>query len=371
MCPGCGTTLLLPPGCANCFVRCSHCRCRFRLPRRIRVSEETITDWLSVEEDDDEAPDERAAGAAAPTEPQVSSGGTSVLPAIHHEGIRLLRADAQGALLEFAAGRLREHAFRSAMPRRCLHCGVRKHLHVHVILYAAQFASPISQQAEYSAGALSVSEDEAQTLSNDEILRRLPAIPNVPSPANLPMPYWLCDLCAGADPVRGQIQVNPETGVGWCRLLIRSLRRAEEFLLAAGGAGTAAHEELRQSMATLSENPWDSLPLLVQNRLSQWFRPEPEERLLAYVPDRDHARTEDGMAGLVVSSHRLICHTPLRHRESPVRERLELSLSMGGHRGNVRIRAAEWEVKHFAIDLEGLNRLRTALATGKYRALWI
>ena len=260
--------------------------------------------------------------------------------------------------------------FRCAMPRRCVRCGARAHLDAHVIIYAPRLSDSFSLEAEHATGRLAVSGHNLHDLPSEQLLSRLPEVPNVPAPGNLPMPYWLCDMCTGAGMISGQIQVNSATGKGACRLLIHNPRRAEEFLIAVGGKSTHDHTELSQRITATAENPWDSLPEVVQHRLAGWYKPEQNEDFVAYIPDRDHSRTEDGMAGIVVSNCRLIYHTQLRHREAKLGEQLKLQLAMSASRGRLRIRSPHWEIKHFTVDREGTAQLRRALTTARFNAVW-
>jgi hypothetical protein len=184
------------------------------------------------------------------------------------------------------------------------------------------------------------------------------------------MPYWVCDMCSGSGSVLGQIQVNRTTGQGLCRLSIRNPRRALEFILAAGGQSTQGYLELKERVEQTAENPWNSMPETVQHRVQQWFVLEPGEQFIAYVPDRDHVRTEDGMAGVLLSSTRVIYHTPRRHRECSAREPMEFQHASGAGKGSVTIKTPSWAINHMSIDRDGITHLRGALLVGKFRAVW-
>ena len=368
LCPVCGTVLAVPPGYSNCFVRCGQCHHRFRLPRRIAATEDAIANWLMEGQYRDEE-DLAASEKRADTPDEGIPGGTAILPSVGHS-LRLVKVDRQGVLFQFPASRLLEPAFRCAMPRRCLRCGARAHLHVHVIIYTPRLADSISLEAEHSAGELKLSEAEASKLSPEELLQHLPRVPNVPHPGDLPMPYWLCDMCTGAGMISGQININSATGEGFCRLLFRNLRRAEEFLINAGERNSSSHAELRQNIIATAENPWDTLPLVVQHRLQQWFHPNANERFVAYIPDRDRARTEDGMAGIAVSNRRLIYHTQMRHREAGITEAIELQMVTEAGKGILQIKTPKWQAKRITLDRVGIDRLRRALAATKFQAVW-
>jgi hypothetical protein len=372
-CPACGIVLRVPEGFAETTVRCGRCRNRFRLPDQLGITEDSVVGWLregrGLEEDGDRA-------AAAPAR-QTDVRAKTLTEFVPHKPppragmhIRLVRFGSRGALFEFPTSQLLDANFRCGMPRECCRCGVRTHLSAHVVLFTPHLQDSLSLEAEHTAGKLVLSEDEARRLTDYEVLARLPRVPNVPPPGDLPMPYWLCDACSGAGVISGQIQVNPDTGTGWCRLLIRNLDLAEKFIAKIGGKGTRAHSEIRKRLIELRQDPWKTMPEAVQHRLEQWFRPSKSERFIAYVPDRGRARTEDGMAGLVVSSRRLIYHTNIRHHEVTVDKPLDLQLAMAGGRGNLRIKAPSWEVRHIAVDRDGIDCLRKALSAVRFEAKW-
>ncbi|MFA6132925.1 MAG: hypothetical protein WC869_02770 [Phycisphaerae bacterium] len=367
LCPSCGTILEVPPGKADCFVRCGKCHTRFRLPKRIAVTDDAVTDWLS-EEHDEEAKEHAVAAALRPHEEAASGTGTFVLPAVH-EPIRLVKSDASGVLLEFAASRLTDPAFRCCMPRKCLRCGGQSNLGAHAIIYSTTLVDESSLEAEHSDGALSLKGPGIADLSDEELLNRMPKVPNVPPPANLPMPYWLCDMCTSRDILSGQIRMTTQ-GLGLCRLWIGNLRRAEEFLVAAGGKDTAAYTEIHRRIHAMAENPWSSLPPVVQNRLQQWFRPQNGEHFIAYVADRDRARSEQGLAGIVVTSKRLICHTLSRHKETAATDKVEFDEVLAYGKQCLLIRCPAWEFKYMTVDREGLAILRHALTKAKIPAAW-
>jgi hypothetical protein len=228
----------------------------------------------------------------------------------------------------------------------------------------------VSVKAEHDAGKLIVPEQELRGLNDEEMLGRLPKVPNATPPSDLPMPYWLCDMCSASGIIEGRVEINTATGRGRCRLRIQPLRRAEEFLVAAGGKGSEGHGQLVELIEATAELPWDRLPMVVQDRIEQWFKPDKGEGFIAYVADRDHTRTEDGVAGLLVSNRRLIYHTRTRHRELDIHTKVEIQLAMTGPRGHLRITAGGPWVKHLTVDRDGVRRLRGALTQAKCPAQW-
>ncbi len=389
VCPKCKSILAVPPGCCDCHVRCGQCRSRFRLPRRIRTTEDAIASWLMEEEGHPSHTPEGDAvleGIDRPSEqeefdeairqsPAAVQGDTRIAPAIStvedstHQ-VRLVRLTNHSALFEFPASRLEDPRFRCAMPRECLSCNTRSHLKAHVIIYTPELRDSLSLEEEYQAGGMVLSDAEVRGLTGEQVLARLPRVPNVPYPGSLPMPYWICDMCSGQNAVRAQINVNSETGQGWCQLQIRNLTASEAFIVAAGGSGTPGHESLKRKLEAREEQPWVNLPEAVRHRIEQWFKPQRGEQFFGYSPDRDRSRTEDGVSGLVVTSERLIYHTNYRHEECDVHEAFKLTLSMSGPRGELGIRAPHWEVKRIRLDRDGVKRLRRSLYLARSHAVW-
>ncbi|OQB82101.1 MAG: hypothetical protein BWX88_04104 [Planctomycetes bacterium ADurb.Bin126] len=378
-CPACKRSLIVPPQAIGRMVRCGKCSHAFKVA--LDVSDDDILDWLSPNLDEEEeaaitvrpefetnAPLMEGGGGSAPAASATQQALEEPIEPIT-EKIRLVRIDDHGALFEFPASRLLETSFRCSMPRTCLRCGAKSHLQAHVIHYAHALLSGVDVEAEHAAGAMKLTEEEAQDLSEEDLLARLPRVPNVPSPGDLPMPYWLCDMCTTGNCISAELQVDG-SGNGRCRLLILHLRRAEEFMVTAGGEGQSDFAKLHGVVASLVESPWDNLAQFVQDRIRQWWKPRHNERFLGYAPDRDHVRNEDGVAGIVVSTERLIYHTRQRHYECSVAEPLDLELAMGSHTGQLRIHTGNWKVKHFTVDRDGVSRFRRCLTLGKFRANW-
>ena len=369
----------MPAGHAGEIVQCTKCQQRFRIPKPAGITDDTITSWLSdaivppnIGDDDLNASRTVKAPVSAAPRPEPKKTIVSGPPPsdVVGEPIRLVKFGDAGALMEFQAARLREVPFRCAMPRRCLRCGTPAHLLAHIIIYAPQLVDNVSLEAEHAAGELRLVEDQIRDLGPEQLLERLPMVPNVPSPGNLPMPYWVCDMCSGAGLISGQIQVNSQTGNGVCRLKIRSLRRAMEFMEFVGGNSSKAFKLLREHIESSTENPWEQLPSVIQHRVEQWYKPTTGEQYIAYIPDRDRTRTEDGMSGLLISNRRLIFHTRLRHSETTSEKPLKLQLSNDGGKLSVKIETPIWDIKHLVLDKDGANLLRRALVASGFRPVW-
>ncbi|HET6429399.1 MAG TPA: hypothetical protein VFJ30_13370 [Phycisphaerae bacterium] len=371
-CLRCSAVLAVPADVTNERVRCPVCRGVFRVRVHKKVSlDETVADWL----DDSLHRDEPVPAGSDPgrTSVPVEIEGVGEEPrAIFDEGgqMRLVALDRRGVLLEFPADFLRAPAFRVSIPRRCIHCAARAHLSAHLVIYTPRLRDSISLEAEHAAGNLSISQDKLGNFQGVELLEHLPEVPNVPPPGNLPMPYWVCDMCRGAGCISGRIRVNTDTGKGLCRLYFRNLRMAMGFFANACGTDSDPYRQLAGYYERTEEDPWDAMPTVVRNRLEQWYRPGEDERFLAYIPDRSFVRTEDGMNGLVVSDHRLVYHRPPRHQELAVGQELAVHIRAAMGEQVAILEGADFKRRLVKLDRGGRMLLRRALSEGGFNANW-
>jgi len=374
-CPKCKKVLGLPADFTEGKIRSPACRGVFRVRKsKHKVSlDETVADWLmddsSPAPPGESAPAERKPPAAAvPAERAVAAPGRSRPAACP----RLVAVDRSGALFEFPVDFLRSPEFRCAIPRACIHCTARTHLTAHVVIFTPQLRDSISLEAEHAAGQLSLPQEKIGNARGTAVLELLPEVPNVPPPGNLPMPYWVCDMCRGAGWISGQIQVNTDTGRGFCRLRMRNLKMALGFFSNVGGEGCADYEKLKEFVEHTEQDPWDALPTVVRHRVEQWFRPNTKagEQFLAYIPDRAFVRTEDGMNGLVISNHRLVYHHPPRHQECPRDRELTIQVRIAEGKEIVSIEAAGFKKRSVTLDRGGMMLFRRALSKGGFRAKW-
>ncbi len=370
-CPHCGASLALPDEVRQCRVRCGHCRQVFWLPSNVPVPEDTILGWLRPSEEDAH-PAERP-GTLAPLEEELLGAGSDGWRKAQRrsaQGLRLGKLGRGGAVFEFPASLLRSVDFRCAMPRVCVHCLAHAHLSARLIVFVPQLPKGPSLEAQQMAGRLGVPQEQLGDLSGEELLARLPEVPGVPAPANLPMPYWVCSQCGSAEEVSAQIRVDPETQRGTCRLAIRNLQVASSFFAAAGGEGSTDYVQLLEFLKHLQQHPWDALPAVVRHRLEQWYRPGPEERFLAYVPDRDFGRSEMGMAGLAVSDCRLVYHRPPIRQEFPADGSVTMQTRVWRNRTTVTLLVPGGKPCPVRLDRKDMMVLRRVLSEVGFKAIW-
>lgn len=370
-CPDCSALLEIPKAFKGTKIRCSACETNFRIPA---ISDTDILGWIardskedsatgvsSVDIEIDETQEEVAPVAALPAEEEESSTAEY---SKEGEDFRLVRVGQRGPVFEFPVDMLNDPGFRGAIPRHCLRCGAVRHLRPHLVIFAHQMTDCSSLESDFLDSTPSLGETEVCSLSVEEILGRLPKLKKMPSPTDLPMPYWICDMCSPANMIFAQGSEDR------CRIQISRLWRAEEFLVNVRGEGAPAFEELHRQLEKNPQTLWDTLPGVVQQRIRQWFKPIKKEKYIAYIPDRTRSRTEDGMVGVVVSTRRLIYNSSMRHYENEKGSPLELDFAMESGRLGLHIKGAGWEIKNMIVDKPDLENLRRSLTGEKFPAVW-
>jgi hypothetical protein len=395
-CPECSVSLVLPEGVTGGLVRCTSCRHVFQAAAARNPAEDKILSWLFTAEEGDQELLESALGelsegeadaivaqGAHPAAGHSSSVKTMpppprvVLPkappkvgAVDAGLLRLVSLERRGVLFEFATECLHSEAFRAAIPQECAHCRGHVHLSAHLVIYAPQMRDSISLEAEHKAGQLTIPQEQLGNLEGAALLAKLPEVPNVPPPANLPMPYWVCDMCNGAGEISAQIHLNTATGKGHCRLVMRNLTLAVEFLANATGSQSKDYQRLHDFVAHIEEDRWDALPSVIRHRVEQWYRPIEGERFLAYIPDRHFVRTEDGMAGMIVSNRRVTYHRVPLHQEMIFGHKLTLMPRPNDGHETVTFEAVQFKRRALTVDRSGMMLLRRSLAEGHYDTEW-
>lgn len=365
-CPTCGVELNVPSDAAGRFARCGSCQHRFQIPAVPTLGDDDILSLITGDEDLVDVSEFDDLPGDPSQRSTIMAAQVSLMP---HSDVRVSRLDQDGVVFEFPADRLRDISFRCGMPRICMRCSAKANLRAQVIVYASPVVDEATIHTLLDSGRLTFSAPFAERISAKDLLDQLPSLPDAPPPTDMPMPYWLCEMCDHEGLVTGHLIENAKTGDQTCQLHMANLHRARDFLQAVDGNDDDM-AKLNRWCVTEDDKPWDLVPESVRQRLKQWFKAEPNEHFLAYIPDRALSRREEGMAGVVVSDHRLVYHSNLRQKEVASSEPIVLQLAITRELGQINIEAPQWKVLRMAIDREGVRRLRRALTLGRFKAIW-
>ena len=374
-CPSCATVLGVPVQFKGTRCLCTNCHTKFSIPSfseaeimdvigRKKKGDSVVANALDVEGPQPIPMEEEISVVASEVALDTAEGFSTGI-----EGFYLIRIDRHGAVFEFSASLLVGETIRGAMPRRCIRCGETHHIYPHLVIFAHHMAESASIEAQYVPSRKELSERDILTRSIADILQLLPKIRKIPSPGNLPMPYWVCDMCSPSNMIYAQNMIT-HNEEGACRLQIQRIWRAEEFLVAAGGKASDAHKEILRTLEGTAEQPWDTLPGAIQQRLQQWYHPHKGERFVAYIPDRSRVRTQDGMGGVLLSNRRLIHNCSRRYHEVEKGEQLDMDFAMSEGKMTLHVKTPSWEIKQMVVDKHGLERLRRSMWQENFPAVW-
>ena len=335
ICPGCKTALQVPDSAIGKKGRCATCSESFLIAPPVEQAEEaskhapddTIMGWL----------DEAVRNAPDPADSM--AGDMASLGPRRGFPIHLDHVDSMGAFFHFNSSLLYDTEFRSSFPQRCIVCGSRQSLSIHLIVWSGKLQGGNRKEQPIRRSPFVLELDTMQSLRGPDLLGQLPRVENVPEPYCLPFPYFICRKCSAVGTVVTEVHVDPEGNGEECELGISSLRQAEKFALAVCGPDDSGPKEIRRARKERKGDPWKALPLAIRVRIQRWFTPDDGEKFVAYIPDADYSKAEAGLAGLVLTDQRLIYHKSVAQTEFPLAEHLTLTPRKAGSRTHLEIKS--------------------------------
>jgi predicted Zn finger-like uncharacterized protein len=351
-CPHCQMSLSVPDSAAGKAVRCPGCSKTFVVPSGEDLLEETISSWIEqdVEEvmadrhhrvdenlvhkprvvantptrpkpkpaqDEDQAPPSKVRRQATqvkrPTRPKASHDDepdkdNDQYPDELHASRRqphlvVRRADHLGVLFAFDARCLKYEGFRAAMPMRCVFSSNADH--------GSLIARPLVFIDRSLAGKVSLDKVIAShencvlgDLTSRQIIKAMGRIESLPHPFDLPMPFSVGNKFAHLY-VHCQTHDRSDGGIT-CEVLIPDSMCALEWLARVNGVCGKAYEMLERGVAMLHGQVWRQLSDRTRLRIVSWCKLHPREELRLYIADADFGRSDEGLAGLVVTDQRVV-----------------------------------------------------------------
>jgi len=340
-CPSCNAAYRVPPEGVGRKARCPKCKTKFVVALSKDQSDELpLTGSVAEPEEDARSASGTFAGISPadsfvakalrgeePDQPVSAAGSTGAKKAPDtpqpmpeaepsEPGARIIleRIDEMGAYFEFATEQLRDANLRASFPRRCVACGCREPLNIHLVV----FTDRLPARDAFRAKELEVRDfgqlgDYGGADGGADLIEQLPTLPHLPEPFNLPFPYFVCDRCSAIGEVNTHVLRHGR--VEFCQINIANLRTASEVYSNNGGGGTDNYRKLLKAADQQRHDRWRGLPLTVRNRIRQWFQPRRGERFVDYFPDEDFSKSEAGLAGLVLTNRRLIYKKYAAQRE--------------------------------------------------------
>lgn len=310
-CPACSQKYRVAPSAIGTHAHCRKCRTRFRIAIQSQIDDDTVFAWIT----DDDPSSSSVMGSTGIFAGETGNDVVTARNGSRHDtptvriagaglsGVKLIQTDAEGVHFEFPISMLHSEQLRSSFPRKCVGCGTRQRLDVHLI-YWPQRMSPHDAanwraREEASAGRL-----EAFHYPNDSrLLAELPSPRGMSPPFNLPFPFFACPACRASRQVRGEIVAKGNHEV--CQLTIGSLAVAVSFFRENGGRNAPEYQRLIE-LRDHRPDAWQGLDAQVRQRLALWFEAQADERFVGFFGDTDTSPQESGESGVVLTDKRLI-----------------------------------------------------------------
>jgi len=363
LCPACKVELHGTAEMAGKRARCQRCGKMFVIsiphlhPKpKTPGLDDTIVDWLAEDEVDD--------SLAAQSTRITATATTQLL---------LELSETRGATFLFPSTFLTDPAFRASMPQCCLSCGLEHDLRVNLVVWHDQSLREDIPALTHSGIPVKVQAESLMGFGGQNLLERLPKVPHMPDPYNLPMPFFLCEKCSADQALT--TAVRPVNGGDFqCVLGIPSLFPAAAFFATHLGTEHPEYKRIIKAarLAKFRErDPWRALPAPVRNRIANWFKRGQKEEFLCYVPDSDRSKTEIGMSGVVVSSERIVYFKYGALRQINLTEEVRLRVEKTHERYQLHLTSAKSKDCVLHCEPAGAEAIRRAIrkAGGTYTFL--
>jgi len=224
-------------------------------------------------------------------------------PEMNRVKLYVLGVGAYGVRFGFSCHLLDNAAFRASMPMRGVVSGesdasklIARPL-AWVDKATGHFTNPGELEARY----------EVRVKLNQtpgEVVESMRPMDELPTPFNLPMPYYVGREDTGQGSLHCETVATPH-GIQ-CEVSIPSIRYAMDWLGRVNGVCGPEYRQLETEAMKFEAGAWRTIPQQVRHRLAIWFEFQGDEQFLAYFGDSDFAKSDLGLAGLIVTTRRIV-----------------------------------------------------------------
>lgn len=276
-----------------------------------------------------------------------------------------------GVTLTFESRWLTHLAFRASLPVRCAFTGLsrREELIIRPMIFLKHF-----EGKERSAHALEQRYERrfSGVQSPRELVLSMDRIDGMIEPFNHPPIYYSSKQHAGTA-LSCQTRVQHD-GSFLCDILMPDNRTALEWLGRVNGVCGADYELLERDVAMLGSDAWRQLSEKCRERLAVWCKFQPREHFQLYINDVEFSSADSGLAGVVVTDHRLIYHKYHHRGEISLSQEATLHVKTDGRVARIAVqtkgrlgRVGKIHTKDMARLVETLSsapKLKIQLASG-------
>jgi hypothetical protein len=235
--------------------------------------------------------------AASPAAPETSAAVRN--HRVPH--LNIVDVGAYGVRLRFHVKMFDLPGFRASLPMRCIAGGEGKDLIARPLPWVdkatGHFVNPGELEARYEMNVRAHQ-------SPREVLQVMSAINELSAPFNQPIPYYVSRERAKDVSIHCETFGTPD-GVQ-CEVVIPSGPYALEWLGRVNGVCGEDYAQLEAEVLKFEAKAWRAIPQEVRHRLGVWFDFQAGEQFLGYFNDSDFAKSEAGLAGVVLTDHRVV-----------------------------------------------------------------
>ena len=206
-----------------------------------------------------------------------------------------------GVTLAFSETWLNHPRFRLSFPRRCAFSGTPDNLTARPMVFINHHDS-----GDAEARGIEMKYEHTMTPATEleTVAAAIDRIEGLAAPFDLPLLYFAAPdyFDAAVDCVA----VRTADDWGYCEVTLPSAEVALEWIARVNGICDPAYHDLADAVDRLSAAAWNRLPSRTRSRIKAWCRFGDAEDFLAYSRDADLPADDAGLAGLVLTSRRVI-----------------------------------------------------------------
>jgi len=208
----------------------------------------------------------------------------------------------KGVRLIFNVGLLKIPSFRASVPMACVLCGKDDK--------GSLLARPMMFIDRCKDDKATVGELETtyqinvkQGWDEFDVVKSMISMDKFPPPMSEPLAYYVCK-----EHIETSLKCRTlDTGRGlYCRTTIPSARLALGWLSRVNGIVDRHFVRLHDFVRRTEGGAWAELSETVRQKISAWFEFEGDEQFLGYYMDTDFMVKDAGLAGIVVTDHRIV-----------------------------------------------------------------
>jgi hypothetical protein len=308
-----------------------------------------------------------AAYVAAPSWPAEAEAGIpafpeELIPSVPRPQLVVRECSQNGVRIAFDARFLEHEGFRASLPMRDVFSrGIER---------TGLSARPVAFIDRSGATLRSVELFHAkyeQTVMPGwtplDLLRAMPIMEGLPRPFNLPLPYY---VSVGHAQLALDCQTTRRPDGGFtCEVLFPFGEYALEWLARVNGTCGPEYRLLEQELRLIHADAWNQLPEVCRQRIVVWCHFRPRERFVLFIPDAEFPQREMGLAGLVVTSQRLLYQKYHHSGEADLRREALLVVREQEGFYHLTLQDADRHTRVVKIERKDLSALGAALGGAK------